>query len=67
VLCKVNVYPCTVGNTLASLTPAVTPGTGAWTVTSAALGTQPTVYARATQTDLTGNTGTSTVLGPIAV
>ncbi len=67
VLCKVNVYPCAVANTVATLTPTVTPGTGAWTVTSAALGTQPTVYARATQTDLTGNTGTSAVLGPIAV
>ncbi len=67
VLCKVNVYPCTAGNTLATLTATVTPVTGAWTVTSAALGTQPTIYARATQTDLTGNTGTSAILGPIAV
>ncbi len=67
VLCTVNVYPCAAGNTVATLTPSVTAGTGAWSVTSAALGARPTLYARATQADATGNVGTSGILGPIAI
>ncbi|MEQ1735644.1 MAG: Ig-like domain-containing protein, partial [Rhodoglobus sp.] len=64
VICTVNVFPCVVGNTKATLnTTAVS---GAWTVTSATLGTFPVLYARATQIDLSANTGAS-VAGPIAV
>ena len=36
-----------------------------WSVTSAALGTQATLYARTTQTDLAGNSGTATA-GPLS-
>jgi hypothetical protein len=36
-------------------------------VTSSALGTTGTLYARAVQTDLTGNTGTSAIAGPLAI
>ncbi len=68
VLCTANVFPCTAPNTKATLTGvAVNPGTGAWNVSSALLGTTATLYARATQTDLTGNIGTSAVAGPIEI
>jgi hypothetical protein len=68
VLCTTNVFPCSAPNTKATLTGiAVNPGTGAWTVTSSALGTTGTLYARAVQTDLTGNTGTSAIAGPLAI
>ncbi len=67
VLCTVNAYPCVAGNTKATLSAPVNASTGAWTVTSGALGSNPTLYARTTQTDLSANTGTSTVEGPIAV
>jgi len=68
VLCTTNVFPCTVPNTKATLTGvAVNPVTGAWTVTSAALGTTGALYARAAQTDLTGSTGNSAVAGPIEI
>jgi Bacterial Ig-like domain len=66
VLCKVNVFPCTAGNTLATLT-ATANGVGAWTTTSASLGTQPVLYARVSQSDATGNTGVSVVAGPVAI
>ena len=68
VLCTQNVYPCIAGNTKATLVGViVSPTTGAWTVTSGALGTNATLYARATQADVTGNIGTSTIAGPIAI
>ena len=68
VLCTQNAFPCIAGNTKATLTGIpVSPATGAWTVTSASLGTTPTLYARATQTDLTGNVGISAVAGPVTV
>ena len=68
VLCAVNSYPCLAGNTRATLTGvAVHPTTGVWSVTSGALGSNPALYAQATQTDQTGNTGTSAVAGPIAI
>ncbi len=68
VLCTTNVFPCTAPNTKATLTGvAVNAGTGAWSVTSAFLGTTPTLYARATQTDLTGNVGNSAIAGPTEI
>ena len=68
VLCTVNVFPCLAPTTKATLTGvSVNAGTGAWNVTSAVLGTTPTLYARATQSDLTGNTGTSGIAGPILI
>lgn len=67
VFCTVNVFPCTAGNTKATLTPRVNATTGAWSVTSGTLGTNPSLYAKGTQTDLTGNTGSSAVAGPIAI
>ncbi len=68
VLCTVNVFPCSGPNTKATLTGVpVDAGTGAWNVTSGFLGTTTTLYARATQTDLTGNIGTSAVAGPVAI
>ena len=65
VVCTTNTYPCTAPLTKATLTATVNPGTGAWTVTSGSLGINPVLYARATQTDLATNTGTSTIAGPI--
>ncbi len=68
VLCTTNVFPCTAPNTKATLTGvAVNASTGAWSVTSAGLGTTPTLYARASQTDLTGNVGNSAIGGPIDI
>lgn len=68
VLCTTNAYPCTAPNTKATLSGvSVNPTTGGWTVTSAALGATASVYARATQTDLTLNTGVSNVRGPLAL
>ena len=68
VLCTTNAYPCTAGNTKATLSGvAVNPTTGLWTVTSGPVGTTLILYARATQTDLTGNTGNSNIAGPILV
>jgi hypothetical protein len=54
---------CNTNNTVATLT-TTRDGTGAWTVTSGALGPHPTLYARATQVDLKGNSFTSVALGP---
>lgn len=65
VLCGVNVFPCTTGNTKATLTPAVSPSTGSWTTTTDVPGSNTTLYARATQTDATGNIGQSPVAGPV--
>ena len=67
VLCTTNVFPCLAGDTKATLTPSVNATTGAWSDTSGTLGTNATLYARATQTDLAGNTGQSLVAGPIAI
>ena len=68
VVCTSNVFPCAAGNIKATLAGvSVNAGTGAWTVTSASLGTSPTLYARATQTDLSANTGTSAISGPVAI
>ncbi len=68
VLCTQNAFPCLAGNTKATLTGVpVSPSTGMWSVDSGSLGVTPTLYARATQTDLTGNSGVSAVAGPIAV
>ena len=68
VLCTVNVFPCMAPTTKATLTGiSVDAGTGAWNVTSAVLGTTVTLYARATQSDLTGNVGNSAVAGPITI
>ena len=68
VLCTTNVFPCTAPNTKATMSGvAVNAGTGAWSVTSALLGTTGTLYARATQTDLTGNIGNSAIAGPIEI
>ncbi|QHK18939.1 hypothetical protein GU243_03275 [Pseudarthrobacter psychrotolerans] len=67
VFCTVNVFPCAAGNTRATLTPTINATTGGWSTTSVTLGTIPTLYAKATQTDLTGNIGNSPVAGPIAV
>jgi len=67
VFCSVNVWPCAAANIMATLIPSVTPTTGDWSTTSATLGTLSTLYAKATQTDLSGNTGSSAVAGPIAI
>ena len=68
VLCTTNVFPCSLPSTVATLIGViVNPTTGAWSVTSAALGTTPALYARASQTDLTANTGYSGIAGPIAI
>jgi hypothetical protein len=67
VFCTANSFPCTAGNTKATLTPTVSATTGDWSTTSLMLGTLPTLYAKATQTDLTGNIGNSLVAGPIAI
>ncbi|MGI8457341.1 MAG: Ig-like domain-containing protein [Propionibacteriaceae bacterium] len=68
VLCTQDNYPCAAGDTTATLTGvSVDATTGAWTVTSAALGTVPELYARATQTDASANTTNSAVVGPVAV
>ncbi len=67
VFCVVNSFPCTAGNTKATLTPTINPATGDWSTTSATLGALPFLYAKATQTDLTGNIGNSAVAGPIAI
>lgn len=67
VVCTQVPFPCLGPNIKATLSGvAVSPATGAWTVTSGSLGANPTLYAQATQTDLTGNTGISNVAGPIA-
>jgi hypothetical protein len=68
----VTVVICTQSNMtcaspVATLTTTRNPTTGAWTVTSTALGTRPTLYARAKQTDLAGSTGTSPAAGPISI
>ena len=65
VLCTTNSYPCTPLLTKATLTATVNPTTGAWTVTSGNLGINLDLYARATQTDLSANSGASTIAGPI--
>jgi len=67
VFCTVNVFPCAGGNTKATLTPTVSATTGDWSTSSATLGTLATLYAKATQTDLTGNIGNSAVAGPITI
>ncbi|MHA7271508.1 beta strand repeat-containing protein [Arthrobacter sp. HLT1-20] len=67
VLCTVNAFPCAGGNIKATLTPAINPSTGAWSAATGALGPTPVLYARATQTDLTTNTGQSPVAGPITI
>ena len=72
VICKVNSFPCTSGNTLDTMVAAVDPASGTWAATSkdlrtCALGgllglvcTGPgTVFLQATQQDLAGHTGTS--------
>lgn len=64
VLCTTNAYPCTALLTKATLTASVNPATGAWTITSGDLGINLALYARATQVDLSGNTGTSNIAGP---
>ena len=65
-LCKTNTFPCVGGNILATLTTSVNATTGAWNVQSGNLGTQATVYARASQTDVAGNIGNSSIAGPIS-
>ncbi len=68
VLCTTNVFPCSAPNTRATLTGVVVnAATGAWSVTSAVLGTTGTLYARATQTDQTGNIANSVIAGPIEI
>ena len=67
VLCTSASFPCAAGNTKATLVAAVDPTTGAWSVTSAALGTVANLYAQAGQTDATANVGKSTVAGPVAI
>jgi hypothetical protein len=68
VLCSSPTFPCTGTSIKASISGvAVNPQTGAWTVTSDSLGTLAALYARASQTDLTGNTGNSNIAGPIVV
>lgn len=68
VLCTTNVFPCAAPNTKATLTGVmVDAGTGAWSVTSAVLGSTATLYARATQTDLTGNVSNSSIAGPTEI
>jgi hypothetical protein len=63
-LCTTNIYPCTAPLTKATLSGTVNPATGTWTITSGDLGINPVLYARATQADLSGNTGTSSIAGP---
>lgn len=67
VLYTVNVFPCTAGNTKATLTPTITPATGTWAITSGSLGANSNLYARTTQTDASANTGQSTVAGPLTI
>jgi hypothetical protein len=58
VLCTSQGPNCSAGNTKATLTATASATTGAWSVTSGNLGAG-TFYARAKQTDLSNNTGTS--------
>lgn len=68
VLCTVNVFPCPAPNTKATLPGVIVdPGTGAWNVTSAPLGITLLLYAQATQSDLSGNSGTSAIRGPVVI
>lgn len=67
VLCAVNVSVCAPVDTIATLTASVTPTTGAYSVTSASLGARAAVYAWVTQSDLTGNAGRSSTLGPLVI
>lgn len=67
VLCAQAVSVCAAGDTIATLTANVTPLTGTFSATSGTLGARATVYAWATQTDLTGNAGRSTTLGPLQI
>ncbi|MEP7369406.1 MAG: hypothetical protein ABI662_07110 [Dermatophilaceae bacterium] len=67
VFCSLSVWPCTGTNIKATLTPSISPTSGAWSATTTTLGTTVTLYARSTQTDLSGNTGASPVAGPIAI
>lgn len=67
VLCSQSSFPCSAGNTLATLIPVVNAGTGAWSVTSGTVGATTALYVRATQSDLTGNIGVSPVTGPLAI
>ena len=65
VICTVSSVTCPAPQTVGTLTTTRDAITGAWTVTSGSLATNPTLYARAKQTDQAGNTGTSTAAGPI--
>ena len=66
VICTtLNGTQCNNPQTVVTLTASRDGITGAWTATSAALGTQPTLYARVTQTDLAGNVGSASA-GPIS-
>ena len=67
VFCTSNVFPCLGGEIMATLTPSVNATTGAWSATSGTLGTNATLYAKATQTDLQGNIGQSLIAGPITI
>ena len=52
-------------NVLDTQTGVVNASTGAWSVTSKNLGNGTQVYARASQTDVAGNTGVSAIAGPV--
>ena len=67
VLCATNTFPCSGPNTRATLTTDVDATTGAWSVSSGNMtGPATNIYARASQTDVSGNTGNSSVAGPVA-
>jgi hypothetical protein len=62
ILCKANTWPCPSTSVAATLTP--TAAAGSYTVTSANL-KDVTVWGRASQTQTSGWTDTSTTAGPI--
>lgn len=63
-VCTENTFPCPAASTRATLSASVS--SGVWSVTSDALGPQSALWARATQDDLSANTGLSAVRGPVA-
>ena len=68
VVCKNSNASCPASQQAATLTGVpVDPVTGAWSITTGFIGNLPTAYAKATQTDGGGNTGTSNNFGPVPI
>ena len=66
VVCGDSSLSCSGGQVKATLTATVNPTTGAWSITGST-GAVATAYAKATQTDGGGNTGTSNNFGPVPI